>query len=248
MKTIIDLMKYDKILLMGTKRSHKIFMIGLTLFLTLGSLLLPIYAGFAAFIIPIMIASEFSTVEIDHHGELTKAILPVKRSQNGAARSLLVAGVSAAASAVLFIIVLISMKLDFFRSSEILDQLIQRSSKETVVSVIFSGCYALGLGFASRILRNYYRKGVSRKKGATLRNGLKFICAYFGIGALLYLLGTAANFPIIATILMMITEIVSALAQPMHGLLLCLLILLIGGGLMTYRTVCAMIEYEDREL
>lgn len=115
-------------------------------------------------------------------------------------------------------------------------------------NVIFSGVFTIGIIIMSKQMRKYFKNGVDSKKNSLLRNLLKTVIIYILLIAIAAVLISVSSVPFIRTAFLLIFSILSALSQPADGVLLCLTFLVIGYGMTVYQAVCAVLEYDEREL
>jgi hypothetical protein len=96
--------------------------------------------------------------------------------------------------------------------------------------------------------RKYFKKGISSKNNSILRSFLKFL----GGIALVYAVTAAIilifNIDILKPALIVLVNMLMALAAPMNGLVLSIILIFIGFGFTLYQLICSVVDYEAREL
>lgn len=254
MKTIVDLMRVDLIALSGKKGGTFAAMVILFvvcaligIFLMPGFLSVYVFAA-AALIVPMIINQELRS-----EYEKTFCILPADRKSIVLARFLLTTSLLSGIGIAIYIVIQISSALGISEQTEneiieIFDIFGISASISEFNNVIFSVAFMIGITVMSKQLRKYYKNGAVSKKNTLLRNVLKGIFIYIIIIAIVSMLIYASSVPFVQTAFSLIFGIISALSQPADGALLCLTLIAVGFGAAVYQTVCAVLEYDEREL
>ena len=251
MKTIISLMRVDLIALSGKKGgAFKTMVILLFMCALIGTLLMPafwsVYVLAAAGLIVPMIINQ----EIRSEYEKTFCIVPADRKSVVFARFLLTISLLSGIGIVLYVFMQISLAFGLSEQtiSEMFEIMEISASISEFHNVIFSVAFMIGIMVMSKKLRKYFKNGAISRKNSLLRNVLKGILIYI----VLMIVGTAliyaSSVPFIQTMFSLTFIILSALSQPADGVLLCLTLIAVGYGMAAYQAVCAVLEYDEREL
>lgn len=250
MKRITDLMKIDLIALApgGKKNGAFIGLIVLLVMCTLYSLYLP---PFMALYLPIFAAMAVKIItEREHTAEYGKTfcVVPADRKSVVLARFLMMGAAVTAVSLILYA----ATRIILLVNPEIIEELIEifdiNTSAVTLTNIAFSAMFASGMWLMSAGLRKYFRYGIVNKKNSLLRTVLKVLLVYIIMMIVVSASSYLMDVPIVWTIFSLLTGIIGALSRPMQGMLLSLTLIIIGFGAAAYQTVCAVIEYDEREL
>lgn len=251
MKTIIDLMRVDIIALRGKKGGTFRTMVILLIICALsGILFMPIFWAVYVFAAAALIVPMIINQEIKSEYEKTFCILPVDRKSVVFARFLLTMSLFSGISIVLYAFMKISLVAGLSRQT--IDELFEIMGISASISefhnVIFSVAFMIGIMVMAGKLRNYFKNGAVSRKNSLLRNVLKGILIYIVFMIAATLIIYASSVPFIQTAFSLIFTILSALSQPADGALLCLTLMIAGYGMAVYQAVCAVLEYDEREL
>lgn len=251
MKTIIDLMRVDIIALRGKKGgTFRTMVILLVMCALSGILFMPIFWAVYVFAAAALIVPMIINQEIKSEYEKTFCILPVDRKSIVFARFLLTMTLFSGISIVLYAFMKISLAAGL--SQQTIDELFEIMGISASISefhnVIFSVAFMIGIMVMAGKLRNYFKNGAVSRKNSLLRNVLKGILIYIVFMIAATLIIYASSVPFIQTAFSLIFTILSALSQPADGALLCLTLMIAGYGMAVYQAVCAVLEYDEREL
>ena len=251
MKTIIDLMRVDLIALRGKKGgTFRTMVILLVMCALSGILFMPIFWAVYVFAAAALIVPMIINQEIRSEYEKTFCILPVDRKSVVFARFLLTMSLFSGISIVLYAFMKISLAAGL--SQQTIDELFEIMGISASISefhnVIFSVAFMIGIMVMAGKLRNYFKNGAVSRKNSLLRNVLKGILIYIVFMIAATLIIYASSVPFIQTAFSLIFTILSALSQPADGALLCLTLMIAGYGMAVYQAVCAVLEYDEREL
>lgn len=251
MKTIIDLMRVDIIALRGKKGgTFRTMVILLVICALSGILFMPIFWAVYVFAAAALIVPMIINQEIKSEYEKTFCILPVDRKSVVFARFLLTMSLFSGISIVLYAFMKISLAAGL--SQQTIDELFEIMGISASISefhnVIFSVAFMIGIMVMAGKLRNYFKNGAVSRKNSLLRNVLKGILIYIVFMIAATLIIYASSVPFIQTAFSLIFTILSALSQPADGALLCLTLMIAGYGMAVYQAVCAVLEYDEREL
>lgn len=251
MKTIIDLMRVDIIALRGKKGGTFRTMVILLIICALsGILFMPIFWAVYVFAAAALIVPMIINQEIKSEYEKTFCILPVDRKSVVFARFLLTMSLFSGISIVLYAFMKISLAAGL--SQQTIDELFEIMGISASISefhnVIFSVAFMIGIMVMAGKLRNYFKNGAVSRKNSLLRNVLKGILIYIVFMIAATVIIYASSVPFIQTAFSLIFTILSALSQPADGALLCLTLMIAGYSMAVYQAVCAVLEYDEREL
>ena len=251
MKIIIDLMRVDLIALRGKKGgTFRTMVILLVMCALSGILFMPIFWAVYVFAAAALIVPMIINQEIRSEYEKTFCILPVDRKSVVFARFLLTMSLFSGISLVLYAFMKISLAAGL--SQQTIDELFEIMGISASISefhnVIFSVAFMIGIMVMAGKLRNYFKNGAVSRKNSLLRNVLKGILIYIVFMIAATLIIYASSVPFIQTAFSLIFTILSALSQPADGALLCLTLMIAGYGMAVYQAVCAVLEYDEREL
>lgn len=251
MKIIIDLMRVDLIALRGKKGgTFRTMVILLVMCALSGILFMPIFWAVYVFAAAALIVPMIINQEIRSEYEKTFCILPVDRKSVVFARFLLTMSLFSGISIVLYAFMKISLAAGL--SQQTIDELFEIMGIPASISefhnVIFSVAFMIGIMVMAGKLRNYFKNGAVSRKNSLLRNVLKGILIYIVFMIAATLIIYASSVPFIQTAFSLIFTILSALSQPADGALLCLTLMIAGYGMAVYQAVCAVLEYDEREL
>lgn len=183
----------------------------------------------------------------------TFCILPADRKSVVLARFLLTVLFFSGMGILLYFFMQLSVSIGLSREimwdiSEVFDIFGISASVSEFYNVVFSGAFMIGIIIMSKKMRKYFKNGAVSKKNSLLRNVLKIILIYIVFLISVTVLMYVSSVPFIQTAFSLIFNILSALSQPADGALLCLTLLAAGYGTAVYQTVCAVLEYDEREL
>lgn len=255
MKTIFDLMRVDIIALGGKKSGAFKAMV---IFLTIGILpVILLTPGFGTalyvFISAVCVSPIIIEREIKSDYGKTFCILPADRKSVVLARFLLTTLLVSGIGILMYILMQLSLAIGLYSEimgdiSEIFDIFGISASASGFYNVVFSVVFTIGIIIMSKQTRNYFKNGAVSKKNSLLRGLLKVIIIYILIITVVVVLISASSIPFVQTTFSLIFSIFLALSQPADGVLLCLTFLVVGYGMTVYQAVCAVLEYDEREL
>ncbi len=254
MKRIIDLMRVDLIALGGKKNgAFKAAVIIFAVLIFPVILLLPGFGAIYLFIGAVFISPIIIEGEIRSDYGKTFCILPADRKSVVLARFLLTALLVSGMGVLMYILMQLSLAIDV--GSKIMGSITEifvllgiSPSVSGFYNVLFSVAFTIGMIIMSKQMRNYFKNGAGSKNSSLLRNVLKILLIYIVFIIAVAVLIYVSKVPFIQTAFLLIFSILSALSQPADGILLCLTFFVIGYGTAAYQAVCAVLEYDEREL
>lgn len=259
MKKMIDLMRVDLISAKGRNKARVFVMLLLTaMFVVMGLLTEAIFMVFSIVVLGVMLVPFITMAEKTHNAGKIFSVIPTDRKSIVISRFALTTGIYTVFSAIIFILYLIMEKFSEFHEITI--------SKD--VRDVYEVSHGFGTGVQMKALENsmfwlvfavtlivmagqhrrYFKKGISSKSNSLLISFLKIL----GGIALFYAIATVINLifnvDILKPVLIVLLNMIMALAAPMNGLLLSIVLIFIGFGFTLYQLVCSVVDYEAREL
>lgn len=251
MKRIANLMKIDLIALGGKKNSAFIGLIVLFVIFTVYSYFIPCFLAFYIPFFSALLVSMIVKQELAFDYGKTFCVVPTDRKSVVLARFLMTVSAVTAVSLILYAVMRIMMlfSTEIAEFYEVMAEFFNIGISMTALcNIIFSGCLALGLIIMSANLRKYFRYGAVNKKNSLLRTVLIILLVYIILVIVVSALIYSSKVPFVQTVYNLTAGIFYALSRPAEGLLLSLTLIVIGYGAAAYQTVCAVIEYDEREL
>ena len=259
MKKIIDLMRVD--LISANRGSKGLFFVMLLLtamFLVMGILTEAVFMGLGIVVLGVMLVPFFTMAEKTHNAGKIFTVIPTDRKSIVISRFALTTGIYTVFSVIIFILYLIMEKFSDLHltsiSKDVRDVYEVTSGFGTGIQMkalensLFWLAFAVTLMVMAKQHRKYFKNGISSKNNSLLRSFLKIL----GGVALFYAIGTAIilifNIDILKPTLIVLINMLMALAAPMNGLLLSIVLIVIGFGFTLYQLVCSVVDYEAREL
>lgn len=255
MKTIFDLMRVDLIAL-GSKKSgaFKAMVILFVICVMTVILFTPCFgAVLYVFISAVCISPIIIEREIKSDYGKTFCILPADRKSVVLARFLLTTLLVSGIGILMYILMQLSLAIGL--GSKLLGDIIElfavfglSASVSEFYNVVFSAVFTIGIIIMSKQMRKYFKNGAGSKKNSLLRDLLKVTLIYIVLITAFAVLIYVSRVPFIQTAFSLIFSILSALSHPADGILLCLTFFVVGYGMTAYQAVCAVLEYDEREL
>ena len=259
MKKIIDIMRVD--LISANRGSKSIFFVMLILtsmFVAIGLLTEAVFMVLSIVVPGVMLVPFITMAEKTHNAGKIFTVIPTDRKSIVISRFALTTVIYTFFSAIIFILYLIMEKFselhgisiskdirDVYEVSNGFGTGIQMTALE---NSLFWLIFAVMLMVMASQHRKYFKNGLSSKNNSMLRSFLKIL----GGIALFYAIITAIilifNIDILKPILIVLINMLMALAAPMNGLLLSIMLIVIGYGFSLYQLVCSVVDYEAREL
>ena len=261
MKKIYNIIHTDMITMNGGKNNLRGIVILITLiFGAMGFFVSPI-AGvycpfeFGCFFVPMLFQNEQK-----YHSEKMYSLIPIDRKDLVRSRFIFTIGIYTVMSAIFYVLMLISMKLEWYLNLTEGDDVIAMMtakmggfSKLGLFNLIYFASFGLGLILSSSALRNYFRD--SRTISAAIsfeklkkpeKKDIFFAVLIFGI-IILWGLVVSGVIPMGATIAI-ILNLFSQLAQTADGFLFGAVFIAMGIFSMIYKYICTLLEYDVKEL
>jgi hypothetical protein len=259
MKKIIDLIRVDLISASGRNKGKFLVILALTImFVIVGLLTEAIFMVFSIVVIGVMLVPFITMAEPTHNTGKVFTVIPTDRKSIVISRFALTTGIYTVFSAVIYILFLLMEKFSEFHGTAIskdVNEIYDISNgfgtgvqMKALENSMFWLVFAVTLMVMAGQHRKYFKKGISSKNNSLLRSFLKVL----GGIALFYALsaGTVliSNIDILKPAHIVFLNMILALAAPMNGLLLGIVLIFIGFGFTLYQLVCSVVDYEAREL
>ncbi|MBR2283300.1 MAG: hypothetical protein IJ874_02620 [Ruminococcus sp.] len=255
METIRNLINLDIVSLRAKKSGGlAALVIVLAAGMILGFLFSPLMFIISELVLALVIAPLIISLETRSGSERSLFVVPADRKSIVTARFTLICGGFTAVCLVLYLLMLLAIGSGLYveENGDIFAELAAVFDAGGTIlgyyNVFFALFFAVGLMINASRLRKYFRYGAKDKKSGLLRGLVRIVLIWIIVFASLTLLMYLLNAPIIGTVMIMLLSMASQLAEPANGMLLCLVLLVIGFGVMAYNAVCSAIEYEEREL
>jgi|GEM_PF-2566520 len=259
MKKIINLMRVDLISAKGRNKGNFFLIFALTaIFVVLGMITEAIFMVFSIVVLGVMLVPFITMAEKTHNAGKIFTVIPTDRKSIVISRFALTTGIYTVFSVIIFILYLIMEKFSDFHTSVIskdISNLYEVSSgfgtgiqMRAMTNSIFWLIFAVTLMIMAGQHRKYFKKGISSKSNSLLRSFLKFlggIAIFYAVTAAIILI---FNIDILKPTLIVLVNMLIALAAPMNGLLLSIILIFIGFGFTLYQLICSVVDYEAREL
>ncbi|WP_024862211.1 ABC-2 transporter permease [Ruminococcus flavefaciens] len=259
MKKMIDLMRVDLISAKGRNKARIFVMLLLTaMFVVMGLLTEAIFMVFSIVVLGVMLVPFITMAEKTHNAGKIFSVIPTDRKSIVISRFALTTGIYTVFSAIIFILYLIMEKFselhgitiskdvrDVYEVSHGFGTGVQMKALE---NSMFWLVFAVTLIVMAGQHRRYFKKGISSKSNSLLISFLKIlggIALFYAIAAVIILI---FNVDILKPVLIVLLNMIMALAAPMNGLLLSIVLIFIGFGFTLYQLVCSVVDYEAREL
>lgn len=259
MKKIIDLIRVDLISAKGRNKGIFFLIFLLTAaFVVIGIITEALFMVFSIIVLGVMLVPFITMAEKTHNAGKIFTVIPTDRKSIVISRFALTTGIYTVFSIIIFILYLIMEKFSDFHTSVIskdISNLYEVSSgfstgiqMKAMENSIFWFIFAVTLMVMAGQHRKYFKKGISSKNNSILRSFLKFL----GGIALVYAVTAAIilifNIDILKPALIVLVNMLMALAAPMNGLVLSIILIFIGFGFTLYQLICSVVDYEAREL
>lgn len=264
MKTILDIMRADLITANGKNHSFTRFLILSAVIAVITGILLSPFAQFLILlIIAAMTVSSLYRAAEKTNAENLFSVLPVRREQIVLARFLLAAGTFAAICLLCAAFMPLAVKLQLYVSIwdlDIAEMLILfgnvtgvRKSELGLYLIVLCAAFWLGMVILPRSMRRYLRNAGKVDDGKKMFRTAKKVFTVIGIYIAVELIlaaviGLGMQSAIFGTLLMLFMKLIGSLAEAGGGVTLCILLLAMGAGAAVYQYVCAVIEYDEKEL
>ena len=258
MKRIIDLMRIDLMGFKGKKDKEVKFVLFFTIVFGIALVFAGSFISLFVLIAAIVMCSGLLSNEEKKGYRKTFGVVPTDRKSVVIARFALLTLLITITGIIAFIIMTITNKTGLYDTvwtdgayadtNKFLDAAMKPFVDRSASRIVFGIVYMISLIVMSSMLRKYYKKGYKQKKNAVLKGVLKVVGGYFGFGILMAVIVFTPLKKIVFPVIAMLFTVIKSLAIPFDGKLAMLLFIAIGYGFVVYRAVCAVVDYEKREL
>ena len=258
MKRIIDLMRIDLMGFKGKKDTDFKFVLLLTIVFGIALVFAGSFISLFVLIVAIVMCSGLISNEEKKGYRKTFGVVPADRKSVVIARFVLLTLIITVTGTAAYIIMTITNKSGLYDTvwtdgayadtNKFLDAALTPFVDRFASRIVFGIIFMLSLMIMSSMLRKYYKKGYKQKRNAALKGVLKVVGGYFGFGFLLAVIVFTPLKKIVFPVISVLFAVIKSLATPFDGMLAMLLFIAIGYGFVVYRAVCAIVDYEKREL
>ena len=258
MKRIIDLMRIDLMGFKGKKDTDFKFFLFFTIVLGIALIFAGSFVSLFVLVVAIVICNMLLRNEEMKGYRKTFGVVPPDRKSVVIARFALLTLLTTITGIIAFIIMTIANKSGLYDTvwtdgayadtNKFLDAALTPFVDRSASRIVFGIIFMLSLMIMSSMLRKYYKKGYKQKKNAALKGVLKVVGGYFGFGILAAVIVFTPLKKVVFPVIAMLFTVIKSLARPFDGMLAMLLFIVVGYGFVVYRTVCAVVDYEKREL
>lgn len=266
MKRILDLMKADIITMNGGKNSMKTSLVlMLVIFGGMGFVFAPMLGIVCPLMISVLLVPALFQNEMKYHSEKLHSILPIRRRDLVNARFLLMYGIYVVMFAAFYLFMLLSMKVKIFymimgddaKNIDTMALAVKASQGAFTELGLFNLLYFISFSYGCFIMGSQLRKYFKNKEvfdtSLSLGKGGKGDKKELVIGALivclliLIILTLTGILPLMSLI-MPILQLFIQLAMAANGVLLGVMMVIMALFSAVYKYICAVFEYEDKEL
>ena len=258
MKWIIDLMRIDLMGFKGKKDTDFKFFLFFTIVFGIALVFAGSFISLFVLIVAIVMCNMLLGNEEKKGYRRTFGVVPADRKSVVIARFVLLTLITTITGIIAFIIMTITKKTGLYDTvwtdsayadtDRLVDTVLTPFVDKAASRIVFGIVFMLSLMIMSSMLRKYYKKGYKQKKNAALKGVLKVVGGYFGFGFLLAVIVFTPLKKIVFPVISVLFAVIKSLAVPFDGMLAMLLFIVIGYGFVAYRAVCAIVDYEKREL
>ncbi|MBR1592609.1 MAG: ABC-2 transporter permease [Ruminococcus sp.] len=262
---ILDLIRTDLITINGGKNNLKIVTILMALlFGGLGFLFSPLMGLYVPLVISTFFVPMLFQNEMKYHSEKMFAILPIERKDLVRSRFIMSIVLYLVCAAVFYLLMLISLKLKPYymmygedaSNMDIIRLLAQNTDGSMTELGIFNLLYFLAFSFGFMLISGNLRKYFKDSKAfdATLSGGLKkakkrdYYYAFIVFAVItVIVLGITDVLPVRNAVVPFL-QLFIQLAQIANGFLLGAVFVTVAVFSTIYKYICAMLEYDEKEL
>ena len=264
-----DLIQTDRLTMKGGSGDQSVMMFGLLLALLIagGLFVSPLVGCLASLISGIIACTEITNNEMKYQSSRMFCVLPISRRELVRSRFVFAVGITLVINIFIYLLMLLSLKLRLYDillddTGEILDMICEKTggtmSRFSLLNLFSSAALALSLSVTGSFLRNYfknsekmaenmdlgYAKNMSAKEKLT---SVSVIIVTFAAAAV-FVYGFFTGEISFGAAIALVLSLVMQLAQAADGAILCAVFLTVGVFKLVYHYICAVIEYEDRDI
>ncbi|WP_294750735.1 ABC-2 transporter permease [uncultured Ruminococcus sp.] len=258
MKRIIDLMRIDLMGFKGKKDTDFKFFLFFTIVLGIALIFAGSFVSLFVLVVAIVMCNMLLSNEEKKGYRKSFGVVPTDRKSVVIARFALLTLITTITGIITFIIMSITNKSGLYDTvwtdgayadtNKFLEAALMPFINKAASRIVFGMIFMISLMVMSSMLRKYYKKGYKPKKNAALKGVLKVVGGYFGFGFLVAIIVFTPLKKIVFPVNAMFFSVIKSLAVPFDGMLAMLLFIAAGYGFAVYMAVCAVVDYEKREL
>ncbi len=256
MKTIMDLIKADLMIINGSKSSMRTLFFLLIAFAVGGGIF---FSPFVVIVVMLLLAAMFVPfifqMQTQSHCEPMFSLLPIERKDLVRARFLFMISLYLGLSVILYLIMLLSFGLNIFESVQDVDfdAFLQEwgigFTHFALCNLGFLAAFAGGMVLMTFQLRQYFRNNERFADDALTRFSAKeiIIVVLIWIAAVVILL-TAVGEIAMGVTASILLQLFLQLATAADGALLAAVLFVIAGFEAAYQYICTVLEYDAKDL
>ncbi len=258
MKRIIDLMRIDLMGFKGKKDTDFKFFLFFTIVLGIALIFAGSFVSLFVLVVAIVMCNILIRNEEKKGYRKSFGVVPTDRKSIVIARFVLLTLITTITGVIVFTVMTIANKSGLYdtvwmdsayaETDRLVDAVLTPFIDKTASRIVFGVVFMISLMVMSSMLRKYYKKGYKPKKNAALKGVLKVVGGYFGFGFLAAVIIFTPVKRIVFPVIAVIFAVLKSLAMPFNGMLAMLLFIAAGYGFAVYMAVCAVVDYEKREL
>lgn len=258
MKRIIDLMRIDLMGFKGKKDTDFKFFLFFTIVLGIALIFAGSFVSLFVLVVAIVMCNILIRNEEKKGYRKSFGVVPTDRKSIVIARFVLLTLITTITGVIVFTVMTIANKSGLYdtvwtdgayaETDRLVDAVLTPFIDKTASRIVFGIVFMISLMVMSSMLRKYYKKGYKPKKNAALKGVLKVVGGYFGFGFLAAVIIFTPVKRIVFPVIAVIFAVLKSLAMPFNGMLAMLLFIAAGYGFAVYMAVCAVVDYEKREL
>ncbi len=256
MKILLDLIKADLMIINGTKSSMKSLFLLIIVFAVGGGIFFsPLVMLMMMFMIAAMFVPMVFQMQTQSHCENMFSLLPIERKDLVRARFLFMIGLYTGLSVMMYLVMLLSLRLNIFESVQDVDYdaLLQEwgigFSFFEICNLGFLAAFTAGMGLMTFQLRQYFRNSEQFADDELNRFSVKqiIIVGLLSIVGVVILL-TASGEIALSAALSLIIQLFMQLITAADGALLVAVLFVIAGFEGAYNYICTVLEYDAKDL
>ncbi|MDE7364878.1 MAG: ABC-2 transporter permease [Ruminococcus sp.] len=261
MKKLFDLMKVDFITMNGGKNNMRTIFIFLFIFCGLfGFLITPIFGIYCPMLMGGLFVPTVFKNERKYHSEKLHCLLPVKKQDVVKARFMMILGLYTILSLLFYMLMLIAIIFNtyyLFWGEEAMDleflTLLAECSggtftKFSLFNLIYLVAFAFGMMMAAGTLRKHFKDNKTMElsfKKITKKEYIIFLAVV--VMLIIWVMIVSGILPV-GTAVSVLMQLVIQLAESGGGFLLGAILLTMALFSVSYKYICTVLEYDEKEL
>lgn len=262
MKKLFDLMKVDFITMNGGKNNMRTIFIFLFIFCgVFGFLISPIFGIYCPMLMGGLFVPTVFKNERKYHSEKLHCLLPIKRQDVVKARFLMIIGLYTILSVLFYILMLIAIIFKPYylfwggmmeaENFEILTLLVESSggsfTEFSLFNLIYLVAFVFGIMMAAGTLRKHFKDNKTMElsfKKITIKEYIIFLSVF--VLLIIWVMIVSGILPV-GTAMLVIVQLIIQIAKTADGFLLGVVLLTMAVFSVSYKYICTVLEYEDKE-